>query len=70
MNRHGLLFLFALVFVPPAFAADPDTHYKLAAGDVLRIIVFGEPELSLKKIRLSDAGTFSYPFLGRFPPKD
>jgi polysaccharide export outer membrane protein len=69
MNRHGLLFLFALAFVPSVFAADPGTQYKLAAGDVLRIIVFGEPELSLKKIRLSDAGTFSYPFLGEISAK-
>lgn len=64
MNSHTLGLLFALVVLPNTYAADPGTQYKLAAGDVLRIIVFGEPELSLKKIRLSDAGTFSYPFLG------
>ncbi|AZD08517.1 Capsular polysaccharide synthesis enzyme CpsC, polysaccharide export [Pseudomonas chlororaphis] len=64
MNTHTLGLLFALAVLPNTYAADPGTQYKLAAGDVLRIIVFGEPELSMKKIRLSDAGTFSYPFLG------
>lgn len=69
MNAHTLGLLFALALVPDTYAADPGNQYKLAAGDVLRIIVFGEPELSLKKIRLSDAGTFSYPFLGEISAK-
>lgn len=64
MNSRIFVLLFALWLLPGAHAAQPGTQYKLAAGDVLRIIVFGEPELSMKKIRLSDAGTFSYPFLG------
>ncbi|MBC3205464.1 MULTISPECIES: polysaccharide biosynthesis/export family protein [unclassified Pseudomonas] len=69
MNTHALVLSFTLAVASTAHAADPGTQYKLAAGDVLRIIVFGEPELSLKKIRLSDAGTFSYPFLGEISAK-
>ena len=69
MNTRTLVLLFALFLLPHVHAADPATQYKLAAGDVLRIIVFGEPELSMKKIRLSDAGTFSYPFLGEISAK-
>ncbi|WP_085603545.1 MULTISPECIES: polysaccharide biosynthesis/export family protein [unclassified Pseudomonas] len=69
MNARLVFILFALFLTPHTYAADPDTQYKLAAGDVLRIIVFGEPELSMKKIRLSDAGTFSYPFLGEISAK-
>ncbi len=69
MNAQTLGLLFALAVLPNTYAADPGTQYKLAAGDVLRIIVFGEPELSLKRIRLSDAGTFSYPFLGEISAK-
>lgn len=69
MNSHILGLLLALMVLPDTYAADPATHYKLAAGDVLRIIVFGEPELSIKKVRLSDAGTFSYPFLGEISAK-
>jgi len=38
--------------------------YKLSAGDVISIRVFGEDELSRERIRLSDAGTIPYPVLG------
>lgn len=69
MNSQTLGLLFTLLVVPTTHAADSGTQYKLAAGDVLRITVFGEPELSLKRIRLSDAGTFSYPFLGEISAK-
>jgi polysaccharide export outer membrane protein len=69
MNSHTLGLLFVLAFVPTTYAADPGTQYKLAAGDVLRITVFGEPELSIKRVRLNDAGTFSYPFLGEISAK-
>jgi polysaccharide export outer membrane protein len=40
------------------------SNYKLAAGDVITIRVFGEDDLSREKIRLSDAGTIPYPVLG------
>jgi polysaccharide biosynthesis/export protein VpsN len=38
--------------------------YKLAAGDVITIRVFGEDDLSREKVRLTDAGTIPYPVLG------
>ena len=38
--------------------------YKLSSGDIIRITVFGEPDLSIEETRLTDAGTFSYPFVG------
>lgn len=38
--------------------------YKLAAGDVITIRVFGEDDLSREKLRLTDAGTIPYPVLG------
>ncbi|MFQ3200692.1 MAG: protein involved in polysaccharide export with SLBB domain [Zhongshania sp.] len=41
-----------------------DSIYRLGAGDLLSVQVFGEPDLSFAEIRLTDAGTFSYPFLG------
>ncbi len=37
--------------------------YRLASGDVVRIAVYEEPDLLLE-VKLSDAGTISYPFLG------
>lgn len=39
------------------------SDYRLGAGDKLNITVFNEKELSME-IRLSDAGSFLYPFLG------
>lgn len=39
------------------------SSYRLGAGDVLRIDVFGEENLSIEA-RLSDGGTISYPLLG------
>jgi polysaccharide export outer membrane protein len=38
--------------------------YKLGAGDLITIVVFGEEDLSKEKIRLTDAGTVYYPVLG------
>ena len=46
-----------------AFAAG-DSAYRLGSGDVISINVFGEEDLSFDKIRLTDAGTLSFPFLG------
>lgn len=49
--------------LPPDVASLLST-YKLAAGDVITIRVFGEDDLSREKVRLSDAGTIPYPVLG------
>ena len=40
------------------------SSYRLGAGDVVNIRVFGEDDLSKEKIRLTDAGTVPYPVLG------
>ncbi|TCS71925.1 polysaccharide export outer membrane protein [Sulfuritortus calidifontis] len=47
-----------------AFASTYASSYKLGAGDLISIIVFGEEDLSKQKIRLTDAGTVPYPVLG------
>lgn len=49
---------------------DGNSTYKLAAGDIIRINVFGEADLSFEQIRLTDAGTFSYPFIGEVRAQD
>jgi len=78
MLRSYVLFLlsFFLVFSSVASGADASkatsssktvselSSYRLASGDVISIQVFGEEDLSREKIRLSDAGTISYPVLG------
>ena len=69
MNSRILACLFVFWFLPSTHAADAGGQYRLAAGDVLRITVFGEPGLSFEEIRLNDGGTFSYPFLGEIVAK-
>ncbi|NBA96530.1 polysaccharide biosynthesis/export family protein [Pseudomonas sp. R5(2019)] len=49
--------------------AEGNSKYKLASGDVIRINVFGEQDLSFEALRLTDAGTFSYPFIGEVQAK-
>jgi len=59
-----LLVLFLLV--PAVSAAEQHasaSRYTLAAGDEVKITVYGEEELSIET-RLSDTGTIIYPFLG------
>lgn len=38
--------------------------YRLGSGDVVSIRVLGEEDLKREKIRLSDAGTISFPIIG------
>jgi polysaccharide export outer membrane protein len=38
--------------------------YRLAAGDVVSVKVFNEPDFTQERIRLTDAGTLSFPILG------
>jgi polysaccharide export outer membrane protein len=59
----GLL-ICLLLGMGQAVAAEGNSTYKLASGDVIRIHVFSEPDLSFEEIRLTDAGSFSYPFIG------
>ncbi len=38
--------------------------YKLGSGDLITVRVLGEDDLKREKVRLSDAGTMSFPVLG------
>lgn len=65
MIRALLWTLLVALLAPQAFAeVAQGSNYRLASGDIVRISVFGEPDLSFEEIRLNDAGTFSYPFVG------
>ena len=70
VNRLGmmirlLVFAALLVFARSSVAAeDGMSNYRLGAGDIISITVFDEKELSLAKVKLSDAGSISYPMLG------
>jgi polysaccharide biosynthesis/export protein VpsN len=62
-----VIFIATMVIDKDAIA-DTLSEYRLGSGDTIRISVFEEPDLSLE-IRLSDAGTVSYPFLGELQVK-
>ena len=47
-----------------AASTSPLSSYRLGRGDVLSVRVFGEDDMSVDKIRLTDAGTFTHPVLG------
>jgi polysaccharide export outer membrane protein len=60
----GLLILAAWL-ANSAIAAQPElSTYKLGVGDVISVQVIGEDELKREKVRLSDAGTLSFPYIG------
>lgn len=61
----------ALLIANAAIAADDQalSTYRLGAGDTISIQVLGEEDLKRDKIRLSDAGTVSFPFLGELKVK-
>jgi polysaccharide export outer membrane protein len=40
------------------------SSYRLGPGDLINILVLGEEDLSLRRIRITDAGTLSYPTSG------
>ncbi len=47
--------------------SDALSTYRLNSGDVISIRVFGEDDFNREKIRLTDAGTVSFPILGEIP---
>ena len=66
---YGALFgvlsaLFSLTASAQPVDLQGSSTYRLSSGDIIRISVYGEPDLSFEETRLTDAGTFSYPFVG------
>ena len=64
-NTIRVALMATLLLFCSGVSAEPTTlsDYRLGSGDLLSIQVFGEEDLSME-IRLSDAGTIAYPFLG------
>lgn len=48
----------------PTAKSETLSKYRLSTGDVISITVYGEDDLKREKVRLTDAGTISYPVLG------
>ncbi|NHZ92152.1 polysaccharide export protein EpsE [Massilia sp. CCM 8733] len=64
MNKlvHGLMAFLAVMTMGAASAAD----LPLGPGDVLKVSVYGSPDLTLET-RVSEGGNISYPLIGQVP---
>src|SRR6266849_7572387 len=70
MRVAVLIFLFAACLCSPASAQTPElSSYKLGSGDMISVRVLGEDDLKRERVRLSDAGTLSFPVLGEIKVK-
>ena len=64
------ILVFAALFSSPLFAQISElSSYKLGSGDMISIRVLGEDDLKRERVRLSDAGTISFPVLGEIRVK-
>jgi polysaccharide export outer membrane protein len=70
MRIARLIVVLASLIVSAATAQTPQlSSYKLGSGDMISIRVLGEDDLKREKVRLSDAGTISFPVLGEIKVK-
>ncbi|MFK5894210.1 MAG: polysaccharide biosynthesis/export family protein [Pseudomonadota bacterium] len=58
-----IIYFFLLILTPFILYANDTQKYTLSTGDEIRILVYGERDLTLK-IKVDDDGIISYPFLG------
>jgi len=58
---RSVLMMCALLVAAPAWSADNDYH--MGTGDVLRITVYGQPDLTTEA-RVGDSGNISFPLIG------
>jgi polysaccharide export outer membrane protein len=64
------VFVIAAFLGPAVLAQAPElSSYKLGSGDMISVRVLGEDDLRREKVRLSDAGTLSFPVLGEIKVK-
>jgi polysaccharide export outer membrane protein len=58
---HGVLVICSLLIAVPAWSADSD--YRMGVGDVLRITVYGQPDLATES-RVGESGGITFPLIG------
>jgi polysaccharide export outer membrane protein len=69
-TARAVLLILATAFCAAAFGqGDQLSSYKLGSGDMISIRVLGEDDLKRERVRLSDAGTLSFPVLGEIKVK-
>ena len=54
---------YAAIATAPAYA--PGESYRLQPGDVIRVSVFGEPELTQDRVMVDQAGNIALPLIGQ-----
>jgi polysaccharide biosynthesis/export protein VpsN len=69
MARLVVCILAAYLCAPIYAWASELSSYKLGSGDMISVRVLGEDDLKREKVRLSDAGTLSFPVLGEIKVK-
>lgn len=67
--RIAVCFLAALLSSSTYGQNSELSTYKLGSGDMISIRVLGEDDLKRERVRLSDAGTVSFPVLGEIRVK-
>jgi polysaccharide export outer membrane protein len=64
LTRFAVFWLIASFMLTSTPArANGDVDYRLGPGDLIRVSVFGSPELS-NEVRVSDSGYITYPLVG------
>src|SRR5690349_22863086 len=64
-----VLVIFAIACLPLWAQNSELSSYKLGSGDMISIRILGEDDLKRERVRLSDAGTLSFPVLGEIKVK-
>jgi len=67
MNHKGILqavLVLCLAMYGVLAFAEEVSDYQLGAGDIIRVSVFQNPDLSVD-VRVSESGAVTYPLLGR-----
>lgn len=54
----------AYAIIPPIDRASVPSQYLIAPGDIVSLSVFGEPDLTLDKLPVDDAGFIQVPLIG------
>ncbi|MDA0127941.1 polysaccharide export protein [Vibrio sp. MarTm2] len=65
MIKYISIFLVVFSLTLKANAEAFDDTYKIGAGDKLQISVYGEEDLSISELYISNGGRFEYPYLGQ-----
>ena len=64
LMRYGVVAVLSIAaLMPGLLLAETKSEYVLGSGDLIRVLVYGEEDLTLEA-QLTDSGSLSYPFLG------